>query len=335
MPIGKPILSCNATELLQAQINLNGIIYDCHRSAITMSCPRADSYGLIHDECQGETLECDVRMRQNSRSVSCTNGTLISNHPIICKSATLMEKKNVLNCLYKGNAGEIPTPSSPEYATLHPYHPPSSPEYTTPRPYQTPSSVDSTTIHPHPTAKPVVVPDIAILPPLVNGDNNENNVDDIHIRFNTDRKKLETLNLHQEVQKAMDTVFPHELLSVASRKMYLPPKFSADGGMSNDLKETLNGVFPIELLAISQTDEANTVEFNRAHGQGLSLDLSENKNREDQASLTQLRQSQWDVNINRKTGNPESSIKSQPSRVTARFGAVTDANDDDRLIFSA
>lgn len=270
-----------------------------------MSCPRIDLNGLIQDECQGETLECDVRMRQNTRSVSCTNGTLISNHPIVCKSATLMEKKNVLNCVYKGSGldWEIPTPSSPE----------------------------QTTIRPHQTARPpVAVPGVSILPPLENENNND--VDDVHIRFNTDRKKLETLNLHQEVQKAMDSVFPHELLSVASRQMYLPPKFSDKGQVSKDLKDHLDGVFPHELLAILQTDEANSVEANEAYGQGLSLIIGENKNREDQASLSQQRQSQWDVNVNRKTGNPNSSIKTQ---FLPRFSGVTESYDEDRLIFSS
>lgn len=285
-----------------------------------MSCPRVDSNGLVHDECQGETLECDVRMRQNSRSVSCTNGTLISNHPIVCKSATLMETKNVLNCLYKGMDGELPIPSSPRQ-----------PEHTTRRPLPLPSSPEQTTHHLHPTARPVIVPDVSILPPL--GNEADNNVDDVHIRFSSDKKKLETLNLQQEVQKAMDTVFPIELLSVPSRRMYLPPKFSKEGQSSDNLKEHLNGVFPHELLSILQTDEANTNEVAGAHGQGLSLNLGESNKREDQASFTQQRQSQWDVNVNRKTGNPGSSIKT--SQITARFGGVTESYDDDRLIFSS
>lgn len=110
VPIGKPVLSCNATELLQAQIYLNGIIYDCDDSEVTLSCPRLDANNLIVDECHGDILECDVRTRRNSRSVSCTNGTLISNYPIVCRSATLSEKKNVLNCFY-GSDGDSPRSS--------------------------------------------------------------------------------------------------------------------------------------------------------------------------------------------------------------------------------
>lgn len=113
VPVGKPILSCNATELLQAQIYLNGIIYDCDDSEISLSCPRLDANNLIVDECHGDVLECDVRTRRNSRSVSCTNGTLISNYPIVCRSATLSENKNVLNCFYVSSSnGESPRPST-------------------------------------------------------------------------------------------------------------------------------------------------------------------------------------------------------------------------------
>lgn len=101
VPIGKPILSCNATELLQAQIYLNGAIYDCDQSEITISCPRLDANNFVVDECHGHTLECDVDRRQTSRSVSCTNGTLVSNYPIVCKSATLMANKNILHCFYE------------------------------------------------------------------------------------------------------------------------------------------------------------------------------------------------------------------------------------------
>lgn len=100
VPVGKPILSCNATELLQAQIYLNGITYDCDQSEITLSCPRLDANNLIVDDCHGDILECDVGERQKPKSISCTNGTLISNYPIVCKSATIMEKKNILNCFY-------------------------------------------------------------------------------------------------------------------------------------------------------------------------------------------------------------------------------------------
>jgi hypothetical protein len=94
VPSGKPILSCNATDLLQAQIRLNGQIYDCKGSSIAVSCST--------NECESETLECDVNMRQmDAYSVTCTNGTLISNSLIVCESATLAANKNVLNCFYK------------------------------------------------------------------------------------------------------------------------------------------------------------------------------------------------------------------------------------------
>lgn len=309
VPVGKPILSCNATELVQAQINLGGIIYDCSSSAITMSCPRVDSNNLFVDECRGESLECDVKMRQNTRSVSCTNGTLISNHPIVCKSASLMARKNVLNCLYKTSSDRVlPTP------TRLPNH----------------SSTSRGT-----TARPLIVPQTSILPPpRVNEKDDDKDV--VNRVFPEDENKpIESLGLHNDVQLAIKDVFPHELLTIAATKMYLPPHSSSGGRIPDELKHQLNGVFPHELFAMSQTNDLNVVE-DSADDDSLRLSVKPAgiKTNKNQASFTENRQAQWDINTNRNTGNTGTSFKTNPNRLPQRFGGAAEDDANDRLIFS-
>lgn len=281
VPVGKPILSCNATELLQAIINLDGIIYDCSRSAIAMSCPRFDSKNQIIDECLGETLECDVRMTQNSKSVSCTNGTLISNHPIVCKSATLTQNKNVLNCLYK-NSGNSDS-SSPDLQ-----------RYTTRPQFETT------------TTRTSVIP----LAPVT-----ENTFESFDTRYSGTEQT--NLGLIHEVKNSIKSVFPYELLSKAPSQMYLPPKTYDMGQIPDEVKNQLVGVFPHELFALSQTSD-------------LSEQDAESESRLSETQFTQHRQSQWDVNANRKTGNLGTFTKTAP-HLQQRFGGET---DNDRLIFS-
>lgn len=313
VPIGKPILSCNATGLLQAQINLDGIIYDCDRSAITKSCPRINENNLAVDECHGETLECDVNMRLDSRSVTCTNGTLISNHPIVCKSATLTERKNVLNCSFK-NSNNDNSPTS----TLSPTH-------STIRPVQ-----DRT------TSKPIITPTTSLIPPPPVEENNDD-INDIDVRYahNKNRRPIEVNGLPNELKRAMEAVFPHELLSSASLKMYLPPKSTA-GQIPKDVKSQLEGVFPHELFALSQTDDLNSNEArngNNNEAQGLSLQQEETRDSGSQTSFTQNLPSQWNLDLNRNAANSGPSFKTNPNRLAQRF-QVDEADNEDRLIFS-
>jgi hypothetical protein len=294
VPIGKPILSCNATELLQAQISLNGFIYDCKRSAITTSCPRLDSNNLVIDQCLGETLECDVRMRQNSRSVSCTNGTLISNHPIVCKSATLMENQNILNCMYKNSGTDLPSTNLPHITTAKPYV------------YETSTSRTS------------VIP----LAPVT-----EIPFEGLDTRHTENEKNQH--GLMHEVKTAMKTVFPHELLFNAPSQMYLPPKSYEAGKIPDEVKNHLVGVFPHELFAMSKTGALN--EQDTDSETRLSSMRGSNVNNQHQFSH---RQSQWDINANKKTGNSGTFIKTTPNRLPQRFGSGPDDDDNDRLIFT-
>lgn len=302
VPVGKPILSCNATQLLQAQINLNGIIYDCDRSAITKSCPRLDANRNIIDECQGETLECDVRMQLNSKSVSCTNGTLISNAPIVCKTATLQTRKNVLNCQF--NSGREPIYT----------HGPSS--------------------RPTSTQRPVVVPQTSLRPPPVVETPNEDT--DLEDRFDgidergTKDRPVDSLDLFGGVRYAMNHVFPSELLSIPETQKYLPPSpNSGPRHIPTELKNTLSGVFPSNLFAMSQTSE---VDDNSIEDSGLSAGQQQSV-LDSQSSFTESRRSDWDIDAGRKTANTGSFIKT--SNLTPPKRSTSLAPDSgDRHIFS-
>lgn len=280
-----------------------------------MSCPRLDANNLIVDECQGETLECDVKMRLNSRSVSCTNGTLISNSPIVCKSATLLERKNVLNCQYK--TGQPPT--FQEVVPLHPELPKYSP-------------------NPSTTARPDIAHQPSLLPPPVIG----NGADGVDTRGGS---AIESLGLLGEVQHAMKAVFPHELLSLTESKdylppavpesnMYLPPKPASAARIPDDLKHQLKGVFPHNLFAMSQTNDEilSTVDDNVS---GLSDSREQITSNQNQLSLTENRRAEWDINAGRKTVNPGTSTKNKPAVTQSRFSVTQGEDFTDRLIFTA
>lgn len=294
VPAGKPILSCNATGLLQAQISIAGIIYDCDRSAVTISCPRLDEHYVTIDECHGETLECDVRMPENTRSVSCTNGTLISNQEIVCRTATLMSKKNILNCSFKNiHAIDNRAPLTPSRRP------------TTPRPVSSP---------------------ITSRPPSIS----TSDIDDIHVRVDTENKADSLMN---EVQQALQSVFPQDLLSLSQTKNYLPPQSSSNVQFSKELKSQMQGVFPHELFAMnSQVDNNNSIEYDEDKVSRLSETIDEIKN--NKASISPIQRNEWSLNLNTKTGNSRTVTKTRQSvSVGGRLGEVETSSD--RYIFSS
>lgn len=296
IPVGKPILSCNATDLLQAQINIDGTIYDCKGSAITISCPRLDSRNQLDDECEGQTLKCDLRSKPES--ISCTNGTLISSQEIVCKSAAIMEKQNILNCLFKNRPQPvIPLPTRVPHQSTTRYRPTSKP---------------ATTVRP---PAPVSETDF--------------NVNEIDQRFSSDNKPTQHIELMNEVKTAMKTVFPHELLTMSLTKGYLPPVSNTPGQMPVELKNEMQGVFPHNLFAMSQTDD-NSIEGDDDDYSRLSASSRGHVNNE--ASSTQNRQSEWNVNANTKKGNSGTSTKTNP--IASRLGAEAEEDLNDRLIFS-
>lgn len=266
VPIGKPILSCNATDLQQTQISLSGSIYDCKRRAITMSCPKSDEFDNITDDCQGETLECDVRMRPTDEArVSCTNGTLISNHLIVCKTATLMENKNILNCFYKkiaasgDSSAEVDLrvtpliPSTTRPTTTRPTtirtstripssHRPAYKTTTTPRPsFQTTHQFE-------PESEEGIEEDLNINNQLFGAADSLDSFDSRYSNLEAGNNQ-HGAGLMPELKKAMHNVFPD--LFVMRTKIYLPPRESMPSYFSPELRNHVNSVFPSDLLAMS------------------------------------------------------------------------------------
>ena len=260
VPIGKPILSCNATDLQQTQIMLSGNIYDCKKKAITMSCPKTDEYDNITDDCQGESLECDVRMRPTDEArVSCTNGTLISNHLIVCKSATLMENKNILNCFFKKTS--VSDESSETDLKVTPLR------VSTPRPASSPRPVYQTSTVPS-TRASSSRPVFQSTPYYEeNLENNENHFFgagdplDPRLSENGVETKEQSSGLMPELNKAMQNVFPKDLF-VMRTNMYLPPKESMPSYISPQLTNHINNVFPSELFALSTRKQKPLSKFN-------------------------------------------------------------------------
>lgn len=250
VPVGKPILSCNATDLAQAIISLDGKLYDCKQSSIILSCPRRNTqYGVV-DECLGETLECDVNDDSNnknhdhderSRRISCTNGTLISNHPITCESAHLTQMKNILNCVFSNGMDNEPS-TDQNHLSVRPIH---------------------VTEKPEPQQRIITT----LLPPI-----HTEELIDVRQNFgNNNNDDIDTKSaIPNDLQRAMTKIFPAELLSSASRKLYLPPESSnqLETQLPDDLKTGLNGVFPHELLAMSRKTNENDV------AERLSIDFN-------------------------------------------------------------
>jgi hypothetical protein len=158
----------------------------------------------------------------------------------------------------------------------------------------------------------------------------------------------EVLDLHEEVKRAMQYIFPHDLLSIYQNRLYLPPLSpnqgqvrvylpppSPMGQLPNDIKYQLQGVFPHELFAMSHYD-LNGLEQLEDYPprSGLSANRGSYASGENQQAFTQQRQQQWDINVNRKTGNPGTSVKTAPqSNLQQRFGDDS-GNGGDRLVFT-
>ena len=281
VPIGKPILSCNATDLQQTQIMLSGNVYDCNRRAITMSCPKTDEFDNVSDDCQGETLECDVRMRPTDEAtVSCTNGTLISNHLIVCKTATLMENKNILNCFYKKES----VGSSEDDIRVTPLRTSTARPSTAQPAYQT-TSTSRPAYQTTSTSRPVYQINTvstsrttSARPIFQTNTDEENGLEDngehlfgagldTRVSGNNVETNQHGAGLMTELNKAMSNVFPNDLF-VTPTKMYLPPKESMPSmHFSPELKDLVNNVFPSGLLAMSARKQKPL------SNSGMSIDL--------------------------------------------------------------
>lgn len=120
VPVNKPLMYCNSTDIAQTQIKFEGNIYFCANNSIAISCPRSVTFdNTTFDEClsQNKTLQCDLK--DDVENVYCTNGTLLNRVATMCNSTTMLNGTNtnettpILNC-YPGSlpdqqAAFIPT----------------------------------------------------------------------------------------------------------------------------------------------------------------------------------------------------------------------------------
>lgn len=292
VPVGKPILSCNATGLKQTQVKIKNRIYSCKDGVINVECRGAHNV----NNCPGNILMCDMK---SSKPITCTNATLVSTKDIECATIQIGNPQSVLNCAFKDEDIDVRFQEGTTARVSY--------ETTTRAPLMKPTHKTSTTPKP-------------------------SNLD------YDDQQTLETINrvqtendLTPQVKQAMQNVFPHDLFVKPSRKLlppkkYLPPYVSQ---ASRDLVTSMRGVFPIELLVVSKSDENN----------GISI-TSSSDNR-----LSEKTNVQQNVQTN-NNNNDESGIgfKTQLSGIDTRFGGGTTGSTSkplhqqqdfrDRLIFS-
>lgn len=216
----------------------------------------------------------------SSKTITCTNGTLVSSINLNCGSISLGNPKSTLNC-------------DLNHANLDlDYIPP-----------------DST------TRAPIRRPTKASTIPAPVTENTD--YDD----FQTDAHKINRIDLlpaHNEnelmpqVKKAMENVFPHDLLvkpatHLTPPKSYLPP---SETSASRDLKEVLNGVFPMNLLAISKGTESSTI---------ASFDVRFSSG-DQETTTTKVVQPQVNAQANRNVN--DIGFKTQLAEIDTRFGGA-------------
>jgi len=272
VPPGKPLLSCNATDLLQSQIRLDGMTYDCSNADITLSCL---THGGLIDECEGQILQCDTD-NFNDEKVSCTNGTLISNSDIECRNAFVESHKSTLNCFFK---------------------------------HTRTSNIQTT------TSRPSIVNVLPVIPLPTPDNTNDTNLDNRNeYDFDygdIDQKTVDPQDLMPQVKKAMENVFPHDLLTMPSTR-YLPPRSSMQP-LNQNLKNHIDGVFNTDMLASSG-----------------------NSNHYDFSNVREQTRSNWNHNSNVKASD-NNEVKTKSASPVSRFGAGSNQqrqNLHDRLIFT-
>ena len=126
VPSNKPLMYCNNTDIAQSPIALDFNIYSCVNDSIAVSCPRILENSTIIDECLHKNMKCDVE--KTSDNLYCSNGTLLSQSPIVCNSTTLQngtmlnETTTIINC-YQGSVAAALASSIPITITEAPIVP--------------------------------------------------------------------------------------------------------------------------------------------------------------------------------------------------------------------
>lgn len=247
--------------------------------------------------CPGRILNCDMG---SLNLLTCTNGTMVSSQDLECGSISLGNPKSTLNCGYKNSVVEIENRV---------------PESTTRASIRLPTRRSST-------------------PAPVFEEDNEQEIQKVD-RIDTISEENEN-GLMPQVKKAMENIFPHDLLvkpaeNLQPPKPYLPP-FETQA--SRDLKESMNGIFPMDLLAISRGANSGPNSFDPR----LSVTSSSSGNR--QTSVGGHQQTNWNVETGSSVDGIGFKTHLSSSGIDTRFGGNTQPQNNfqqdfrDRLIFS-
>lgn len=310
VPVGKPILSCNATGLKQTHVKVKNQIYSCKYGVVHIEC-RA---GNGNNNCPGRILQCDMR---SNKPITCTNGTLVSNRDLECKTIQIGNPQSILNCGFKDEEIDVRfQENSTPRVTANINRPTARPNDSQDRRTTTrlPEILETTT-----TRAPIVPPTRRTTTPEPINRNTDYD----------DQQALQTINLDvndnflvPEVQNAMKNIFPHDLFVKPSARLlppkdYLPP---LESQVSHDLASSMKGVFPMELLVVAKSPNGESVGISNASP--YDVRLSENAN-------------------NNKNTDEGVGFKTQLSGIDTRFGGSSTAlpvhqqqDFRDRLIFS-
>lgn len=171
------------------------------------------------NSCPGKILVCDMR---SSKDLTCTNGTLLSKGDLECGSISLGNPKSTLNCGFKL---DVRIDNSLTTTTREPIR----------RPTKT-----------------------STIPATVDDDSDE--FDQQTSRIDLFAQNEDENLLMPQLKKAMENIFPHELfvkpaIDLKPPRPYLPP---FESSASRDVKEAMNGVFPMNLLVIGRGIESST-----------------------------------------------------------------------------
>lgn len=285
----------------QTQVKIDDKIYSCSNQLINIQCLE-NSNSLQSNSCPGKVLICDMG---SSKDITCTNGTLISKLNLECGSISLGNPKSTLNC-------EVIQPVDVDYIP---------PDTTTRASIRKPTRASTTT----------ETPENFDYDEFQQGVQQVDRIDTLPIEENEN-------DLMPQVKKAMENIFPHDLLVKPSTRLqppkpYLPPYESS---ASRDLKNSLSGIFPMDLLAISKGGVDTVTVTESSFDVRLSAGSSVNN---------QQKTSTSNVGINKRPNIDDIGFKTEltgsSGGIDTRFGGNSNSNNNnnyqdfrDRLIFS-
>lgn len=274
VPIGKPILSCNASDLLQSNIRLEGKIYGCENGDVTISCP---THGSTVDECHGQILKCDVKT-YNVDKVYCTNGTIVGKSDIICDGASILPSQSILNCQFKNSNNRQHATQRPQYSIL-----------------------------------PVVPLQTSTSSSNINFDNRNEDKNPTNDYESLEEEEEEAQDLMPQVKIAMKDVFPLDLLAKPSTK-YLPPQSSMqpiDSNLRNQIQGVFNPDLLASSRNENENNQGRNLQSETVHQSDLFPSRSSGQSDLSSRNWREQAHQNWNFNNIHQGGNDGSKTNTQ------------------------